>query len=183
MSAVARARQSQAPPFIDPRSYSRHRPERTLLYHLVEQHYPAFRELRAAADRPLPDFVQQEFNVDYPEVDSSFRDTYLPKGYIVVGAAPGQGPFYTTLEGFESTDGTAPDFYRSMQIKPPDLLSEFPDFRNGVTVYQTSADSTPAASGLTIENVQYGPGLRPQLAIPGYKTDLIPLYSIPFKNP
>jgi hypothetical protein len=27
---------------------------------LVEQHYPAFRELRAAADRPLPDFVQQE---------------------------------------------------------------------------------------------------------------------------
>jgi ribosomal protein S27E len=61
MSAVARARQSQAPPFIDPRGYSRHRPERTLLYQLVEQHYPAFRELRAAADRPLPDFVQQEF--------------------------------------------------------------------------------------------------------------------------
>jgi hypothetical protein len=28
----------------------------------VEQHYPAFRELRAAADRPLPDFVQQEFD-------------------------------------------------------------------------------------------------------------------------
>lgn len=61
MSAVAHARQSQAPPFIDPRGYSRHRPERTLLYQLVEQHYPAFRELRAAADRPLPDFVQQEF--------------------------------------------------------------------------------------------------------------------------
>ena len=61
MSAVARARQSQAPPFIDPRGYSRHRPERTLLYQLVEQHYPAFRELRAVADRPLPDFVQQEF--------------------------------------------------------------------------------------------------------------------------
>jgi hypothetical protein len=31
MSAVARARKSQAPPFIDPRGYSRHRPERTLL--------------------------------------------------------------------------------------------------------------------------------------------------------
>jgi ribosomal protein S27E len=28
---------------------------------IVEQHYPAFRELRAAAERPLPDFVQQEF--------------------------------------------------------------------------------------------------------------------------
>ena len=61
MSAVARARQSQTPPFIDPPGYGRHRPERTLLYQLVEQHYPAFRELRAAADRPLPDFVQQEF--------------------------------------------------------------------------------------------------------------------------
>jgi ribosomal protein S27E len=62
MSAAARARQPPAPPFIDPPGYSRHRPERTLLYQLVEQHYPAFRELRAAADRPLPDFVQQEFD-------------------------------------------------------------------------------------------------------------------------
>ena len=38
------------------------RPERALLYQLVEHHYPTFRELRAAADRPLPDFVQQEFD-------------------------------------------------------------------------------------------------------------------------
>jgi putative transposase len=62
MSAAARARQPPSPPFIDPPGYGRHRPERTLLYQLVEQHYPAFRELRAAADRPLPDFVQQEFD-------------------------------------------------------------------------------------------------------------------------
>lgn len=55
MSAVARARQLPAPPFIDLPSYSRHRPERRLLYQLVEQHYPAFRELRAAAERPLPE--------------------------------------------------------------------------------------------------------------------------------
>jgi ribosomal protein S27E len=61
MSAAARARQPPSPPFIDPPGYGRHRPERTLLYQLVEQHYPAFRELRAAADRPLPDCVQQEF--------------------------------------------------------------------------------------------------------------------------
>jgi len=27
--------------------YARHRPESTLLYQLVEQHYPAFREKRA----------------------------------------------------------------------------------------------------------------------------------------
>ena len=50
MPAAARARQSPSPPFIDPPGYGRHRPERTLLYQLVEQHYPTFRELRAAAD-------------------------------------------------------------------------------------------------------------------------------------
>jgi ribosomal protein S27E len=61
MSAVARARRPPSPAFLDPPGYARHRPERTLLYQLVEQHYPAFRELPAAADRPLPDFVQQEF--------------------------------------------------------------------------------------------------------------------------
>jgi len=61
MSAAACARRPASPPFIDPPGYSRHRPERTLLYQLVEQHYPAFRELRAAAERPLPDFVQHEF--------------------------------------------------------------------------------------------------------------------------
>ena len=61
MSAAARARQPPSPPFIDPPGYAWHRPERTLLYQLVEQHYPAFRELRGAADRALPEFVQQEF--------------------------------------------------------------------------------------------------------------------------
>jgi ribosomal protein S27E len=61
MSAVARARRPPSPAFLDPPGYARHRPERTLLYQLVEQHSPAFRELRAAAARPLPDFVQQQF--------------------------------------------------------------------------------------------------------------------------
>jgi hypothetical protein len=28
----------------------------------AEQHYSVFRDLRAAAGRPLPDFVQQEFD-------------------------------------------------------------------------------------------------------------------------
>jgi hypothetical protein len=49
MSAVARARRPPSPAFLDPPGYARHLPERTLLYQLVEQHYPAFRELRAAA--------------------------------------------------------------------------------------------------------------------------------------
>jgi ribosomal protein S27E len=41
--------------------YARHRPEATLLYQLVEQHWSVFRELRAEAGRPLPDYVEQEF--------------------------------------------------------------------------------------------------------------------------
>ncbi|MBP7609919.1 MAG: transposase zinc-binding domain-containing protein [Steroidobacteraceae bacterium] len=61
MSAAARARRSRAPPFLDPPGYARHRPEATQLYQFVEQHYPAFRELRVESGRPLPDYVDQEF--------------------------------------------------------------------------------------------------------------------------
>ncbi|MDH4312597.1 MAG: transposase zinc-binding domain-containing protein, partial [Gammaproteobacteria bacterium] len=61
MSVAHRARRPRAPPFRDPPGYRRHRPEATLLYQLVQQHYPAFRELRTEAGRPLPEFVQQEF--------------------------------------------------------------------------------------------------------------------------
>jgi hypothetical protein len=44
VSDAAHARTTRAPPFLDPSGNSRHRPEATLLYQLVEQHYPAFRE-------------------------------------------------------------------------------------------------------------------------------------------
>jgi len=44
--------------------YQRHRPEHTLLYQIVEQHYPAFVAHMAEQERPLPDYVQQEFE-DY----------------------------------------------------------------------------------------------------------------------
>jgi ribosomal protein S27E len=47
--------------FIEPPGYARHRPEETLLYRLVEQHYPAFVVAREAAGRPLPRYVQEEF--------------------------------------------------------------------------------------------------------------------------
>jgi hypothetical protein len=50
-----------APPFVDPAGYARHRPEQTLLYQLVGQHYPAFLAAREAAGRPLPKYVQEEF--------------------------------------------------------------------------------------------------------------------------
>jgi len=44
--------------------YQRHRPERTLLYQLVDQYYPSFADLMAAQGRPLPEYVQREFE-DY----------------------------------------------------------------------------------------------------------------------
>ena len=44
-----------APPYV------RHRPERTLLYQLVEEYYPAFKVHLAAQGTDLPGYVQQEF--------------------------------------------------------------------------------------------------------------------------
>ena len=41
--------------------YERHRPERTLLYQLVEEHYPAFNAHLAAQGRALPGYVEREF--------------------------------------------------------------------------------------------------------------------------
>ncbi len=51
----------QAARFIAPPGYSRHRPESTLLYQLVAEHYPTFRDRRAAAERPLPRYIEDEF--------------------------------------------------------------------------------------------------------------------------
>ena len=61
-AAAAHARHPRAPPFIEPPGYARHRPETTLLYQLVEQHFPAFREMRAMAGRSLPDYIEEEFD-------------------------------------------------------------------------------------------------------------------------
>ncbi len=41
--------------------YKRHRPEKTLLYQIIERHYPDFRSAMEAQDRPLPGYVQDEF--------------------------------------------------------------------------------------------------------------------------
>jgi ribosomal protein S27E len=62
MSVAARARRPRARLFLDPPGYARHWPESTLLHRLVEQHCPAFRELRAETGRPLPGHVQEEFD-------------------------------------------------------------------------------------------------------------------------
>jgi len=44
--------------------YERHRPERTLLYQLVQEYYPAFKVHLAAQGTALPGYVEQEFE-DY----------------------------------------------------------------------------------------------------------------------
>ena len=44
-----------APPYV------RHRPERTLLYQIVEEYYPAFKAHLAAQGTTLPTYVEQEF--------------------------------------------------------------------------------------------------------------------------
>jgi ribosomal protein S27E len=44
-----------APPYV------RHRPERTLLYQVVEEYYPAFKAHLAAQSTGLPEYVEQEF--------------------------------------------------------------------------------------------------------------------------
>lgn len=41
--------------------YERHRPEKTLLYQLVEQHYPAYVTQLATDGKVLPDYVHEEF--------------------------------------------------------------------------------------------------------------------------
>jgi len=52
---------AQAKGLIPPPGYRRHQPEATLLYRLVAEHYPHFRDQRAAEGRPLPRYVQEEF--------------------------------------------------------------------------------------------------------------------------
>ncbi len=44
--------------------YERRRPDRTLLYQIIEQHYPVFSALMAEQGRALPGYVQREFE-DY----------------------------------------------------------------------------------------------------------------------
>lgn len=54
-AAAAHARRPRAPPLAEPPGNARHRPESTLEYRLVEQYWPAFREMRATEGRSLPD--------------------------------------------------------------------------------------------------------------------------------
>lgn len=57
--------------------YARHRPERTLLYQLVAEHYPAFKAHLAAQGDALPEYVEREF------------EDYLECGRLEYGLIPG----------------------------------------------------------------------------------------------
>lgn len=48
----------------DAARYQRHRPEQTLLYRIIEQHYPVFVDCMTGQGRLLPDYVQRGFE-DY----------------------------------------------------------------------------------------------------------------------
>ena len=64
--------------------YERHRPERTLLYQLVEERYPAFKAELAAQGTALPRFVEREFDeylalVPKPRVNlTRFHGVFAP---------------------------------------------------------------------------------------------------------
>ena len=62
MSHTATARSADTGLGANP--YQRHQPEKTLLYQIIEKHYPLFVTHMAQPDRPLPDYVQREFE-DY----------------------------------------------------------------------------------------------------------------------
>ena len=66
---------------VGARRYERHRPERTLLYQLVEQHYPEFAEAMAAQGKRLPAYVEREFE-DY------LKCGRLEQGFCVCAARP-----------------------------------------------------------------------------------------------
>jgi hypothetical protein len=46
---------------VAPVRYARHQPETTLLYQLVERHYPDFLVALSERDRSLPLYVEKEF--------------------------------------------------------------------------------------------------------------------------
>lgn len=73
--AVAHAPASAA--HLSAPRYARHAPERTLLYALLQAHYPDFLARLAAGDRGLPEYVREEF-------DEYLRCGVLEHGFLRV---------------------------------------------------------------------------------------------------
>ena len=51
--------------------YKRHRSEQTLLYQIIDRHYPEFRDVMAAQGKPLPLYVQQKMPITSNAADRS----------------------------------------------------------------------------------------------------------------
>ena len=64
-----------------PPPYLRRRPERTLLYQLVEEYYPAFKQHLESQDASLPGYVEQEF-------EEYFKCGRLEHGFLRVLSVP-----------------------------------------------------------------------------------------------
>ncbi len=116
----------------------------------------------------------------YVGVDK-YTDTVLREGSLVVGAVPGQSPYYTSMHGFESTGGSAKGYYEGLQIQANLANPKYPPYRNGVTIYKVMSD-VKVGSGNALANPQFGVGGVGQVFIPNFENVLVPLYSIPFSR-
>ena len=133
---------------------------------------------------PLPSLLPSALAADwqgsgqYPGVDA-WTNTTLSAGNYVVGATPGQSAFYTTLEAYNNTDGSAAGYYDALQIAPNTTNPVYPPYREGVTIYEVNSD-TPVATSNALANPGNGAGGAQQFYVPGYQGALTPVYSIPF---
>ena len=57
--------------------YARHLPERTLLYALVQAHYPDFIARLEAQDRPLPEDVREQYERQHKELQEAYGEAML----------------------------------------------------------------------------------------------------------
>ena len=58
---------------LDHATYERHRPAQTLLYHLLEKHYPALVEQMDIQGKSLPAHVHREFKEKSDRIHRSTR--------------------------------------------------------------------------------------------------------------
>lgn len=65
-------------------AYVRHRPEHTLLYQIVEEHYPTFRDLLEQQGRSLPAYVAREAIATYQCRKAGFKARDAQSGAVTL---------------------------------------------------------------------------------------------------